>query len=141
MSVNGDIRALLETAVRSVEGLPTSDGKLRVYKYVPDQVMTPCVILTPGAWTTPAASDYQESTREWVVQVVAGRVESESAQTLIDDLVETDGSASIIAAINAALHDYDGGGLVTGADEYVALPIGDLAYAACNIRVRIITEH
>lgn len=137
MSVNGDIRDQLATAIEDMTGLSTPDGKLRVSRYVPEQINTPCAILTPGAWTVHGAAD-GEAGREWIAQLVTGRTSSESAQVMLDDLVETSGAGSFIAAINAAL---DGAGYVHDVDEYVALPIGELTYVACSVRIRIYTDH
>lgn len=137
MSINGDIRAMLDAAISGVT-VPTDDGKLMVCLYVPEQLTPPCAILTPSAWTVPTAAGYEEATREWIVQIVTGRTADQEAQALLDDLVETSGSASVIAAINTALA---GQGYVTAVDEYVALPIGDLSYVACNVRIRIYTDH
>jgi hypothetical protein len=76
------------------------DNGVRVYAYVPDNPITPCWIVRPQPYDYPASFEAGLVEVKVSVLMLAGTVNVQGAQDLLDGWLSTTGDSSLYAAID-----------------------------------------
>lgn len=125
---NREIREALAQAVGSVPGL-------NVYRYPPDNVNVPCVMIS-GINMKPITFDGNRETTVDVIVMVSRRSVDQMAS--LDQLLDADDASSVITAIeeaNAPGIDF----FVESFGSYRELVVADVGYYAADVVVRVMT--
>ena len=125
---NGEIREALAQAVGQVPGI-------NVYRYPPDNVTVPCVMIS-GLSMKPITFDGNRETTIDVIVLVSRRSIDQMAG--LDQLLDADDPSSVITAIeeaNPAGVDF----FVESFGSYRELVVADVGYYAADVVVRVMT--
>jgi hypothetical protein len=125
---NREIREALAQAVGAVPGI-------NVYRYPPDNVNVPCVMIS-GINMKPITFDGNRETTVDVIVMVSRRSVDQMAS--LDQLLDADDSSSVITAIeeaNAPGIDF----FVESFGSYRELVVADVGYYAADVVVRVMT--
>jgi len=125
---NREIREALAQAVGAVPGI-------NVYRYPPDNVNVPCVMIS-GINMKPITFDGNRETTVDVIVMVSRRSVDQMAS--LDQLLDADDASSVITAIedaNAPGIDF----FVESFGSYRELVVADVGYYAADVVVRVMT--
>lgn len=125
---NGEIREALAQAISAVPGL-------NVYRYPPDNVAVPCVMIS-GFNVKPVTFDGNRETTVDVIVLVSRRTVDQMAG--LDQLLDADDPSSAITAIEEA----NPAGInffVESFGSYRELVVADVGYYAADVVVRVMT--
>jgi len=125
---NGEIREALAQAISAVPGL-------NVYRYPPDNVAVPCVMIS-GFNVKPVTFDGNRETTVDVIVLVSRRTVDQMAG--LDQLLDADDPSSVITAIeeaNAPGVDF----FVESFGSYRELVVAEVGYYAADVVVRVMT--
>jgi hypothetical protein len=123
---NGEIREALAQAISNVPGL-------NVYRYPPDNVAVPCVMIS-GFNVKPLTFDGKREITVDVIAMVSRRSVDQMAG--LDQLLDADDPSSAITAIEEA----DAPGMdffVESYGSYRELVVADVGYYAADVVVRV----
>lgn len=76
-------------------------GQVNVYGYVPEQVTSPALIVMSGGKSYDATMGRGLHRHDFTITAIAGRIDSQSSQDLLDSMADSGGDWSISAAIAA----------------------------------------
>ena len=125
---NREIREALAQAVGAV-------ATINVYRYPPDNVAVPCVMVS-GINMKPITFDGNRETTVDVIVMVSRRSVDQMAS--LDQLLDADDASSVITAIeeaNAPGIDF----FVESFGSYRELVVADVGYYAADVVVRVMT--
>jgi hypothetical protein len=125
---NREIREALAQAVGAV-------ATINVYRYPPDNVNVPCVMIS-GINMKPITFDGNRETTVDVIVMVSRRSVDQMAS--LDQLLDADDASSVITAIEEAnAPDIDF--FVESFGSYRELVVADVGYYAADVVVRVMT--
>lgn len=133
-----EARAALQA--RLVAYYAAGGESVQVYAVVPGAVVTPAVIVEPNAGDYHPSFGAAGAEHLLAVHVMAHLGDREAAQNMVDAMLSTSGSLSVIAAIHA---DKTLGGVVRWADpqryrDYGTRDLGGTSYLMATIDVRVL---
>lgn len=129
------IRSGLATRLATISGLRTA-------AVVPESPEPPVAIVIPGTITYDSTFARAMDEYEFTVLVLVGRVDSRTAQNLLDGYCNPSGSSSVKTAIEG---DKTLGGAafdcrVTSMRNYQQTPVGDITYLSAEFVVQVYAQ-